>query len=200
MLSLRCNDKWWSSVHNILPRSGGVKEHLDNNFISELDDGLLYCFGKKTERFKPSLKNCPNCMALPACLQRDDSTIAEVRLLSDLIIEYMTQMNCRPSQDPSTIIVECVTFGSALVNIQQNLENDMTYDEKEAVHRLLKMGAGESTPAEGDFSFAEFGFKKFKVARHSGRYMYVWNQNIEYIRIKLNNLESNLFLALVLVN
>lgn len=151
---LVCNDTRWSSTYEMLRRYIEVKEHLPQLHVEEIDD--LIPSRKEHDGILDLCKTLGSLDSVTKCLQKDSTTISEVRALFDtVIIHYPTT---EPRLGPTANIVENPEFESALVKIQRGTIRDMDGNEEQAVKKLC-VSSPQSPEPEAQLSLADIALK-----------------------------------------
>lgn len=145
-----CNVTRWSSTYDMLKRFLELRDVLPQLHIAELDD--LMPVRRETQQLELLCSTLSELDSVTKCLQRDNTTMAEVRALFDTVIEHYPAMKSRLG--PTAEIVECPAFESAVVLIQRQKTSLLTAEEKHAV-RSLRIENTATTPENQTLTLAE---------------------------------------------
>lgn len=160
---VKCNETRWSSMHVMLKRYVAIREFLPKLMIEDVDELLLS--RKDDQQVDKLLETMAQLDSITLCLQRDDTTMAQVRVMFDTVIEHMPNMENRLKPDAD--IVESKEFEAGIVHIQQNRVADMTEDEKCAVKIFSRTSSVQEVYAKEPVSLAEVALQKFRAQKTS---------------------------------
>lgn len=170
------NSTRWSSTAEMIRRYQKIKQFIPEldlpaKYQSEMDDYVPTHRENKT--IDSLCEICGDLDSVTKMLQKDNMTLAHVRVLFNAVIEKFPCTESRLKHDAS--IVHNVNFESGLVKIQDKNYEDMTVREKEACKKLSYTdsdGGDSSTPRDGsNMSFAENALKKRKVETEQRQYV-----------------------------
>jgi hypothetical protein len=154
----------WSSTYQMLERYDKIKVFLQELNLNEVSD--LLPNNREDREIEDLLTRLKNLDSVTLALQKENTSMADVRGLFDVVIEEYPESACRIGANAD--IVETPVFEAAGVKIQTGQEGFLNLEELKSVIRLkttpndvpLAVAAPESE--NNNVSFAEKAAKKRK--------------------------------------
>lgn len=152
------NTTRWSSVFEMLMRYEELKEHIILLSSDELDD--LRLTSAETRRFSILLQRLKDLDSVTKRLQQDSTTLADVRLIFDAVIENFPETSERLK--PDATIVQSVTFEAAIVKVQLGYQAALDRQEKASIERFSVQSVHSDNSEDDELSFADRALKRQK--------------------------------------
>ena len=159
----------WSSTHEMLKRYVELRQFLPSLMSNEIDS--LSLNPAKNRRVDYLLQQMEKLESVTKALQRNDTTISDVRAMFDAVVESYPETSGKLSSRAA--IVHCAEFESAIVNLQRQNAAGLSYEEEESVKCLrVEKHPIEDVSSDG-LSFAERALKRQKCMNMEASHDYM---------------------------
>lgn len=150
------NTTRWISTFNMMARYVELRGFLPQFDSMEVDEMSLS--PQENRRVDTIMERLKDFESVTKALQKDDTSLSEVRAIFDEVIDKLPETDCRLSSTAN--IVHCVWFESAIVKIQRGNSNALSREEQFFVSSFEVDGVCDIDEEPEGISFVERALKR----------------------------------------